>query len=285
MAVIEEYVARGGSSAVDAASGAAQAATAYTIVVRFLGGLTDRQKAAFRGAADRWTRAIVGDLPSVNVDGETIDDLLILAQGAPIDGPGLILGQAGPTRLRPASAGSAAFLPAKGEMTFDTADLAAMEADGRLDDVIAHEMGHVIGIGTIWTRKNVVRDLGTSNPVFIGPHAMDAYSQLRGLPTPTPVPVENKGGPGTAGGHWRDSVFGNELMTGFVNGPGNPLSRMTIQSLADLGYVVDPGAAEPYALPTHVEMAEAGVLGGAPMATKGIVITNVAQILPDDSLA
>src|SRR6185312_5784090 len=89
----------------------------YTIEVRFLGGLTQRQIDAFKAAADRWSRVIVGDLPSVTADGELIDDLLILAEGANIDGPGHILGQAGPTRLRPSTAGPSAFLPAKGRMT------------------------------------------------------------------------------------------------------------------------------------------------------------------------
>src|SRR5262245_15193790 len=106
---------------------AAAAASAYKIEVRFLGGLTPTQKNAFKAAADRWAKVIVGDLPSVIVDGEVIDDLLILAQGVPIDGPGKILGQAGPTHLRPAGAGAVAFLPAKGIMSFDTADLQQMQ--------------------------------------------------------------------------------------------------------------------------------------------------------------
>ncbi|MFJ3307313.1 hypothetical protein ACIPSA_30270 [Streptomyces sp. NPDC086549] len=73
----------------------------FKIVVRFLGGLSSSQEKAFTAAADRWVRVMVGDLPSVVVDGEVIDDLLILAQGRPIDGPGGILGQAGPTHVRP----------------------------------------------------------------------------------------------------------------------------------------------------------------------------------------
>ncbi|APT33498.1 hypothetical protein MCBMB27_04207 [Methylobacterium phyllosphaerae] len=283
MAEVETYVARGGTEAA-IATGAGPAPSAYTIVVRFLGGLTDRQKSAFKGAADRWTRAITGDLPSVVVDGETIDDLLILAQGAPIDGPGRVLGQAGPTRLRPAGAGAAAFLPAKGEMTFDTADLAEMETKGTLDDVIAHEMGHVIGIGTIWARKDVIQGIGTPNPVFLGQNAMRAYGQLRGAANPLPVPVENTGGPGTAGGHWRETVFGTELMTGFVSQAGNPLSLMTLESLSDLGYTIDRSTADPYVLPGHLELAEAGVLTDEPDESRGIVITNIPQLLPDDSL-
>jgi hypothetical protein len=41
-------------------------------------------------------------------------------------------------------------------MQFDTADLASMQANGTLNDVITHEMGHVLGIGTIWTAKGVL---------------------------------------------------------------------------------------------------------------------------------
>ena len=35
-------------------------------------------------------------------------------------------------------------------MSFDTDDLSRMEQDGSLIDVIIHEMGHVLGIGTLW---------------------------------------------------------------------------------------------------------------------------------------
>src|SRR5262245_59634859 len=114
MATYEEYLA----SAQRAAAGDAARTTAraYTIKVRFLRGLTQTQKEAFKRAADRWTRVIVGDLPPVKIGSEKIDDILILAQGVHIDGPGKTLGQAGPTDVRPANAGAAAFLPAKGIM-------------------------------------------------------------------------------------------------------------------------------------------------------------------------
>src|SRR5688572_11168491 len=93
---VETYFAHASSK-----KGATAAAirSAYNIEVRFLGGLTTPQKNAFKKAADRWSKVIVGDLPSVMIDGDVIDDLLIVAQGVPIDGPGKILGQAGPTHL------------------------------------------------------------------------------------------------------------------------------------------------------------------------------------------
>lgn len=279
-AAFESYVASSKPAA--RVLGAAAAVSAYKIVVRFLGGLTPAQKNAFKAAADRWSRAIVGDLPSVNVDGEVIDDLLILAQGVAIDGPGGILGQAGPTHLRPAAAGTAAFLPVKGIMSFDTADLAAMQADGTLKDVITHEMGHVIGIGTIWSRKNKLKGAGGSNPRFTGAGAKAEFGKLKHS-SAAEVPVENTGGAGTRDGHWRESVFRNELMSGFIAAPNNPLSRMTAASLKDLGYVVNLAKAEPYTLPDLFALAAAG----APATTHAQphALPVIPVTLPDSSLA
>ncbi len=266
------------------AAALAKTTSPFTIEVRFLGGLTKKQKAAFKSAADRWSRMIVGDLPSVMVDGEVIDDVLILAQGSAIDGPGKILGQAGPTHLRPANAGSAAFIPAKGTMAFDTADLKQMGKNRTLNDVITHEMGHVLGIGTIWSRKALLKGAGTTNPTLVGKSAMKEYGVLRGS-GPTPVPVENTGGPGTADSHWRESVFRNELMTGFVGAAGNPLSRMTVGSLKDLGYVVDMNAAEAYELPNLLMLAETGKLESKEGHLKsGTMLTSIPIVLPKDSL-
>jgi Leishmanolysin len=284
MATLETYQARADS---DIALSLAGTTSPFTIEVRFLGGLTQQQMDAFKGAADRWSRMIVGDLPSVLVDGEVIDDVLILAQGAEIDGPGRILGQAGPTHVRPATAGDAAFIPAKGRMTFDTADLEQMEQEGTLNDVIVHEMGHVIGSGTIWEDKGFLKGRGTENPTFEGPSAMEEYGKLRGDGTgpPTPAPVENEGGPGTRDSHWRESVFRNELLTGRIGEAGNPISHVSVGSLQDLGYVVDMNAAEPYELPNLLSLAEEGLLVSheAPIDV-GIMLPNIPEVLPEDSL-
>ncbi len=256
----------------------------FTIEVRFVGGLTTKQKAAFKKAADRWANVIVGDLPSVMVDGEVIDDVVIMAQGSAIDGPGKILGQAGPTHIRPQNAGKAAFLPAKGVMAFDTADLKAMETKGTLNDVITHEMGHVIGIGTVWKLKGLLKGEGTANPTFSGKGASKEYGALTGVKT-KPVPVENNGGPGTRDSHWREAVFHNELMTGFVGAAGNPMSRVTVASLADMGYVVDLTKAEPYALPNLTELAEAGMLMASMQdGESGMVLPSVPLVLLPEAL-
>jgi hypothetical protein len=291
MAKIEIYRARGGAEvkaeAISATAAAdvavrAPAVTAFTIEVRFMGGLSDRQKSAFEAAANRWTQVITGDLPAVRVDNEVIDDIVILAQGDDIDGTGNILGQAGPIALRPGNARRGALLPAKGIMVFDSADLLQMEEEGTLNDVITHEMGHVLGLGTVWTRKRLLRGAGSNNPKFIGPLAQEEYGILRGA-RPTAVPVENRGGPGTRDGHWRDTIFGNELMTGFVGDAGNPLSRLTVASLEDMGYEVNLNAAEPYELPNIRSLAESGLLIERAPA-EGMVLPSIPVVLPEDSL-
>jgi hypothetical protein len=271
----ETYEARADA---DRALSIAATTSPFTITVRFKGGLNSKQQAAFTAAADRWVKVIVGDLPDVRVNGEVVDDVLIIAEGKPIDGTGKILGQAGPTHLRPDTGDRWSLLPARGIMSFDSADLAKMEQVGTLGDVITHEMGHVLGIGTLWTDKGLLAGAGTDNPTFTGSSARAEYGKLRDERGDDKVPVENEGGPGTAEGHWRESVFVNELMTGFVRTPGNPMSRLTVASLGDLGYEVDIDAAEVYALPTVIEReAEAPKIDA-------VVIRVTPVRLPNDSL-
>jgi hypothetical protein len=50
--------------------------------------------------------------------------------------------------------------------------------------------------------------------------------------------------------HRRERRFRTELMTCFPGGdPPHPLSAMTVAAIADIGYNVDPAAADPFTLP------------------------------------
>ncbi|MCX4958194.1 leishmanolysin-related zinc metalloendopeptidase [Streptomyces virginiae] len=256
----------------------------FQIEVRFVGGLTSGQRDVFAQAAERWARVIVGDLETAILRDFTgdvvIDDLLIDAEGVVIDGVFGTLGEAGPIRFRRETAATGARLPATGIMRFDKADLGQMEDDGSLLDVITHEMGHVLGIGTIWDTFGLLKDFPGPNPTFVGPGAMKEFGTLIGAGQPTPVPVANVGGAGSAGGHWRERVFGNELMSPTIGGPGNPLSRLTVASLGDLGYQVDLDAAEPYALPDPFVIAMAG--GGESAPPRGVMLPTVPSSIPAD---
>ncbi|MDP2955922.1 MAG: leishmanolysin-related zinc metalloendopeptidase, partial [Longimicrobiales bacterium] len=228
----------------------------YGIEIRVIGSMSAAVQAAFAAAEARWEQVITGDLSDVNLTStagqcgiapavsETVDDLIVYAKVSAIDGVGNILGQAGPCWIR-----SDSKLPIMGTMEFDEADFASMQADGTLSDVILHEMGHVVGIGTVWDNQSLLQGAGTADPFFSGAQAISAYQGL-GATLVNGVPVENTGGEGTRDSHWRETVFRTELMTGYISGSSNPLSVVTVRSLADQGYTVNIGAANGYSLPS-----------------------------------
>ena len=234
--------------------------SSYDVEVRFLSAGSPSVEQAFLDAADRWEVLLIGDLTDIPISvsagscgpgspalNETIDDLVIFATIDSIDGPGNVLGQAGPCFIRTSNE-----LPLAGAMIFDEADLADLEAAGRLDDVILHEMGHVIGFGTVWDILGFLADpalSGGTDPHFTGPRAIEAFDRIGGAAySGSKVPVEDGGGPGTADAHWRESVFGNELMTGFVNPSSNPLSEVSVASLWDLGYQVNLDGSDSFSI-------------------------------------
>ena len=201
----------------------------------------DRIFSLMEAAVGRWSNIIIGDLPDVNVSGiGEVDDLFINVIVAPIDGPGNGLAQAGPETFRPGT-----LLPSSGTIQIDSADL----DHDQMFDIIVHEIAHVLGLGVLWDDLNLVIDgPGINNPRFIGPQTVAVYSQLTGREE-TSVPLANTGGPGTFGVHWREDVFQNELMTGFIDSGMNPISKLTVAQFADLGYLVNFEAADPYTLP------------------------------------
>jgi hypothetical protein len=221
--------------------------------VHFLGGISATQQTVFEAAAARWQEVICEDLPTIRVNGEDICGLVVKVEGRHIDGPQQTLAQSGPTYLRPDS-----LLPATGVMEFDIADLTRMEADGSLFNCVVHEIGHVLGFGTIWKQLGLIQDAGTHNPTFTGQNAMREFANLLGSGAPTPVPVENTGGPGTMDGHWRESMLGNEVMTGFLGEEINPFSRITLAAFQDMGYQVNLDVADSFALTHQLELATRG---------------------------
>lgn len=265
-------------------SGPPPGSGSFDVVVR-PSGLSASQNAIFEQAAVRWEQVITGDLPDATYNGATVDDILIDASGVAIDGRGGVLGQAGPDRVR-----SGSTLPFHGTMQFDTADLAALEADGSLYAVILHEMGHVLGIGTIWESLALLSGAGGPSPSFVGAQATAAYNSIFST-NATGVPVEgNAAGPGTADGHWRESILGNELMTGYLSGAANPLSRITVGSLADVGYTVNFAAADAYSRPGGSSLRSAsGSTGGGRRASllfaDGSSLVTTADAIPSGLLA
>ena len=119
-------------------------------------------------------------------------------------------------------------------------------------------MAHVLGFGTIWGERyaNLLRNSSAdegdgADTHFVGELAIGAFDAAGGANYAggEKVPVDNTGRPGSADGHWRESVLVSEVMTSEYDVGQNPLSAITIQSMADLGYVVDVSQADDYTLP------------------------------------
>ena len=236
--------------------------SSFDITLRYLAGGGSEYAASFERAAARWRKVVIGDMPDFTATGqkfcassatdqtypvlnETIDDVLIFVRIEKIDGPGKTLAQAGACALRaPAGGGYGSGIPIAGTMRLDIDDLQALLASGRIDDVILHEMGHVLGIGSLWEGTpffHLAVGTGGADPYFTGPSGRAGFAAAGGNAYGgNPVPIENQGAPGTRDAHWRESALDVELMTGFVE-PSNvrmPLSLTTIGSLEDMGYVV-----------------------------------------------
>lgn len=257
--------------------------TNFNVTLRFAGTApTGDILAAFESAAVRIGAMIVSDVADVQIGNnsqpfqvadcgnpavtgisvnEVVDDVVIYAAVVPIDGVGQVLGSAGPCLTR-----NAGGLPALGTMRLDNADLSNLANNGRLGDVILHEMLHVVGLGTLWNARGLLADTGTTTPKVTGAQALAACVNSLGGATACPgyVPAENclDLNPGTSCGsgtrltHWKESTFQTELMTGYA-GAVNTLSLLTVQGLADLGYGVNQLAADAYVVPSLMALLEA----------------------------
>ncbi|HEY7612190.1 MAG TPA: leishmanolysin-related zinc metalloendopeptidase [Gemmatimonadales bacterium] len=249
--------------------GVPEAAQKFQITLRFINPPTENQRSQFETAAARWQGIIHGDVletvGTIPANGcgasiplpaftGTIDDIMINVLLQPIDGPGNVLGRAGACFVRTNDG-----LPLYGVMFFDTDDLAFLEQNSLLDEVVVHEMGHVLGFSAGIFNLNIpgvfsrslLANPNTTDPRFVGAEATSKYRSVGGkLPN---VPIEGLPcGPGTANSHWDEHTFFNELMTGFINGASanfiNPLSRMTSAAMLDLGYNAVPSVDEGYDL-------------------------------------
>jgi len=256
--------------------------TRFNITLKYVVPLTDAQKAVFEEAARHWERIIISDIASISgtipsafagmepASSTVIDDIVIEVALTYIDGPGVngrnVLGSAGPRYLRISDG-----LPLSGVMYFDTYDLGLMDERGIFDEVIKHEMGHVLGIGTLWNlgAPFPVRQLRTGAPAnyaFVGKFGNIQWNAEGGTGL---LPIANVGAAGSIGGHWRESVLANELMTPSIGGGVNPLSRITAASMRDLGYGTGV-VGEEYAL-------DRNAIGETPDGTTAAGYLNIAE--------
>ena len=233
----------------------------YDIDIADFTGMGIGANPSFIQAVGRWEQAIASDLPNQLVTSDFVfdaclqkfrvfaelDDLVAFVTVRDIDGPDGTLAQANLCALRrPEDTG----LPLFGFFYYDSADLDRVQADV-LHDVTLHEIGHVLGIGShMWhgLLANPSLSMGAgADTHFTGARARAAFDSAGGTAytAGAKVPVDNRAIVGSSDVHWRQRVFGNELMDAFIYyNAANPLSAVTLESLADLGYTVNAAAAD-----------------------------------------
>jgi len=215
---------------------------------------------AFRLAKNRWEEIIKGDLtnqiPNTNNpnfdwfggtweeqgvrNNDPIEDLLIGYEITDIDGIGGTLGFAGPKFARFNEPGKITTI--SGIMKFDIQDFETRsQTDAYL--IILHEMGHVLGLGS-YLNFQCGTNCENGDDSYTCPTASKEYRDIFGSNTSIELDLDSCG-------HWSEGAFQNraksELMTPFFeSGKYQPLSRVSIGALADLGYDVDLNAADPW---------------------------------------
>ena len=245
----------------------------YNIDLEFVEGGTTSQHDIVREAADRWESVIVKGAfdvdfsedpsgacgPGSSVATDVVDDLRIYVTIDSIDGAGGSDGNAVAVSdwclVRGYNVTPLIYQEMiTGYIHLDEHDVDQMEP-GVLRSVVMHEMAQVFAFDPVlWNVHGHLQNPSLprspdADTHFDGHLSIAAFDAAGGTAYEgAKVPVENGGVLGSSDQHWRQSVFGDELMTPLLTGTSQPLSLITIELLADLGYGVDLSQAESFSL-------------------------------------
>ena len=211
-------------------------------------------------AIERWESIITADIP----DDGNIDDLIITffpnenleADNPTLAGTKIIRERSIEPKTNPFN-----LLPSRASIEFNEARLESF-SEQDFFDLAFHEIGHALGLaGTAQSYQLLIdnSEAEDNNSRFIGENATFWYNEIYdveedSVPTETAeFRVPNEEGLGflleeRADGHWRERSapsLGNEIMTPDAQlGVKDPISRITIGAMQDLGYTVDYSQAD-----------------------------------------
>ena len=216
-------------------------------------------KAAHKALIERAARRIEAIISADASGGNAIDNIVTVKLKDTSDGVGGNLASAGGNAVSGTLIGSS---QATGTITIDEADLDSMKGNGSAYSVYLHEMMHAVGFSSH----------GFGGATYTGANAIAQYNEIMGTSV-TSLNLEDGGGAGTAGSHWEEDDFTNELMTGYSEGGAQPepLSAVSIGVLADSGYTVDYNAADSWTGPGTGTGTGGGTVIGSVDSVKGAI--------------
>ena len=255
----------------------------FNIELVILDDFTDAHKELFQQAARRWETIITKGLPDVNFSAnphrlsfgnetitvdDTVDDLRIFVSK-------VSTGPAGSARLSYVREGNPIGLTAVGQIKINPNSRVVSDDFER--DLMLHEIVHVLGFAGIICephdlfqgRSGAPRGL-SELPYFSGKLALQAFNAAGGANySGNKVPLDT-----WHGDHWDPLIFGGanrsfevEIMEPSPN-VEHSLSAITIQLLADLGYVVDVSRADPFRLPASISTMRSFTASAKPVASQ-----------------
>ena len=218
-----------------------------------------------RDAADRWERIITEGLPDVSFASNPQEFSLGTEQTVTVrdrvDDLRIYVYAVNEPESRAWAWGGAewvrwgvSWLPSVASVAFNEPKMDDIERNNGFYSAALHEIGHCLGFSDwFWTpeRLDLIRLPSKNYPGtdahFIGSNAIATFNRLGGLSyRGNKVPLENREARASRDGHWRHSVFQNEVMDPYIEGT---LSEITIAAFEDMGYEVDYSQADAYRIP------------------------------------
>jgi hypothetical protein len=150
--------------------------------------------------------------------------------------------------------------PMVGAIVLNSTYLYGYLKEEQLYAVLLHEVGHVLGIGTIWdlpkSPLTLYREDNKEKYYYTGESALREYKSYYPTSELVGIPLEDDGGEGTQDSHPEEDMnrkisdkphpgLQDELMTGWIHSLVS-LSRITLGFLEDIGYIVDYSKADPF---------------------------------------
>ncbi|MFB9995233.1 excalibur calcium-binding domain-containing protein [Deinococcus oregonensis] len=251
-----------GASLICAPAASAQAATPFSVELRYLGKtLNAAQQATVREAAARVSALIASpfvpvtlDLPANSCDSnlprirEKVQQFFVFVRVSD-------LGEDKYAEAAPCDLHDGSYLPIYGVVDLNSNGLSDLPRVDLLDTMV-HEMLHALGVGTLWEAdyrvslsgksddKNLIKKVN-GKYYYTAPKALAAYKTLGGT-VGAGIPLD------ADAGHWAGSAVCSEILSGDAGdytGRVNPVSPLTLGALEDLGYRVNRAAGNRYTLP------------------------------------